>query len=413
MPVRRRPSDLTIVAVAGVLMVVLAAISFLISPPDSSPRAGGSSYSAEPDGTKAAYLVLKELGFDLQRSFEPIAEQRLNPSKAVLILASPTEAPSTRDVRALRDFVDRGGIVVAFGPSAGLFLPGVAAERSDRRQRALRTFQPALPGPLTAGAPELSARARITPSLDDAYLPVYGSARDVGVITGRFGDGRVIWCLDDTPIQNSGIDRAANVNVVVNAVRIAGPRTVSWDEHYHGERRSLWSYLAGTPLPWGAMQLGIMALATLAGVMRRRGPQRSRLVEPRTSPLEFVETMGSLYERAGATREAIESARGRLRRRLAGAAGLSIASTDEQLVTAAATRVGIEAGRTREALGTAAEMLRRGVPRSRDARPIVAALQELAAIASAARTGSGPRTQATRHDEQGTRDKGHGSRQEG
>ena len=404
MPARDGPSDLTILVAAGVAMAVLAATIFLLSPPDSSPRAAASSYSAQPDGTKAAYLVLKELGFSLERSFEPIAEQRFDPVRTVLILASPAEAPSNRDKRALRSFVERGGIVIAFGPSAGGFLPGVAGELNDHRQRPLRTFLPALPGRLTAGAPELSARAHLTPSLDDAYLPVYGVARDLAVTTGRFGAGHVIWCLDDTPIQNSGIGLAANVNFVTNAVRMGGPRTVAWDEHYHGERRSLWSYLAGTPLPWAGVQLGIVALALLANVVRRRGPTRLRTVEPRTSPLEFVETMGSLYERAGASRDAIESARARLRRRLASAAGLSSSSTDQQLVTVAATRIGLDAGRTREALDTAAEVLRQGVPRPKDALPVVAALQELAGLASAARG-------ALTRQETRSRDKGKGTRQ--
>jgi hypothetical protein len=149
------------------------------------------------------------------------------------------------------------------------------------------------------------------------------------------------------------------------------------------------------------MQLGIMALVAVAGAARRRGPIWSRVIEPRTSPLEFVETMGSLYERAGASREAIESARTRLRRRLAGAAGVSSSATDEQLVNAAAMRIGIDAGRTRDALSRASDLLRRGVPRSKDAVVVVAELQDLTALASAARGGGGPKGQG-----QGTRGKG-------
>jgi Domain of unknown function (DUF4350) len=405
MPARSGPSDLTVLVVAGVTMAVLAAASFLLAPPDSSPQAPGSSYSVQPDGAKAAYLVLKELGFDVQRSFEPIAEQRVDSAKTALILASPFEVPSGRDVRALRLFVERGGTVIAFGSKAGLFLPGVTAEKPERREHQLLTFHPALPGPLTRDAPELSAQERTRPSLDAAYLPVYASDREVGVVTARFGDGRVIWCFDDTPIQNSGLQRAANLHFLVNAVGIGGPRRVLWDEHYHGERRSLWSYLAATPLPWAALQLGIMAVVAVAGAARRRGPIWSRVAEPRTSPLEFIDTMGSLYERAGSSREAIESARTRLRRRLAGAAGISSSATDEQLVNAAAMRIGIDAGRTRDTLSRAADLLLRGVSRSKDAVAIVAELQELTATGREREKGK-----ATRDKGQGARGKGQGTR---
>jgi Domain of unknown function (DUF4350) len=383
MPARRGPSDLTFLAGAGLAMAALAVVSFLLAPPDSSPAAPGSSYSADPDGTKAAYVLLKELGYDLQRSFEPIAEQRLTSPATVFVLASPLEKPSSRDIRALQNFVERGGIVLAFGPSAGLFLPGVGAQKMDRRERPMLTFYPALPGPLTANAPELNARGRFRPALDSAYLPVYAADREVGVVTARFGHGRVIWCLDDTPVRNSGIGRTANVHFLVNAVTVGGKRPILWDEHYHGQRRSLWSYLSSTPLPWAGVQLGIVALATLAAVSRRRGPVWSRGVQPRTSPLEFIDTMAALYERADASREAIESARTRFRRRLASAAALPTSSTDDQLITIAAARVGIDAQRARAALGRAADMLRRGVPRGRDAVPVVAELQHLTALASA------------------------------
>jgi hypothetical protein len=114
----------------------------------------------------------------------------------------------------------------------------------------------------------------------------------------------------------------------------------------------------------------------------------SRVIEPRTSPLEFIDTMGALYERAAASREAIGSARTRLRRRLATAAGFSTSTTDEQLAMIAAARAGSDPQRTRDALGAAADLLRRGVRRSKDAVPVVAELQRLTALASKARAGA-------------------------
>ena len=104
-------------------------------------------------------------------------------------------------------------------------------------------------------------------------------------------------------------------------------------------------------------------------------------------PLEFIDTMGTLYERAAASRAAIESARARLRRRLASAAGLPTSTSDEQLAAVAAMRVGIDKERARDVLTAAADILRQGVTRSKDAVPVVADLQQLTALASAARGG--------------------------
>jgi hypothetical protein len=149
----------------------------------------------------------------------------------------------------------------------------------------------------------------------------------------------------------------------------------------------LWSYVADTPLAWGGAQIGLVALAAIAAVSRRRGPVRARFVEPRTSPLEFIDTMGALYERAGAAYAAIDAVRTRVRRRLAAAAGLSTTATDERLAAAAAQRAGIDAARATGALRTAADVLRRSPLADADAVRMVAELQALSADAAAARAG--------------------------
>ncbi len=385
MPARSRSNDLRLLIAAGIAIVVLAIFSFLLSGTDTAPRVAGSSYSAQPTGAKAAYLVLQELGHDVERSFEPIAAITDNPEATTLVLANPGQPPSSQDVRALRDFVERGGVVLAFGRSAGRFLPGVpnvpVPPGGD-----VRRFAAALPGALTRGAETLSARGGSSPPLDLSYAVVYGTESNPALVVARIGAGSAIWCLDETPVQNDGIAREHNVRVLANAAGSPGERRILWDEHYHGERRSLWSYVAGTPLAWGFAQLGIAALAMLVGVGRRRGPVRPRFAEPRTSPLEFVDTMGALYERAGAASAAIESVRARLRRRLAAAAGLPSSTRDEQLVDAAAARIGIDRQRTRSALAAAADALRRGAS-ERQAVAIVSELQELTAAATAARAG--------------------------
>jgi hypothetical protein len=103
--------------------------------------------------------------------------------------------------------------------------------------------------------------------------------------------------------------------------------------------------------------------------------------------LEFIDTMGALYERAGAAYAAIDAVRTRVRRRLAAAAGLSTTATDERLAAAAAQRAGIDAARATGALRTAADVLRRSPLADADAVRMVAELQALSADAAAARAG--------------------------
>lgn len=384
---RPRTGDLTILIGAGLAMAVLTVVSFMFAPSDSSPRVAGSSYSAQDDGAKAAYLVLKELGHDVRRSFEPIAEIDVEPAHGSLLIVEPVEGPTAQDKKAVRAWLESGGVVLAFGRSAAPFLPGAEFAMGNRPRRDLHRFDAVLPGPLTSEAPYVSARIVDLPRLDPAYLPVYSSNGSVAVVAARFGSGRVVWSLDDGTVENDGIRREANVRFLANAAGAPGTRRILWDEFYHGERRSLWSYVADTPLAWGGAQIGLVALAAIAAVSRRRGPVRARFVEPRTSPLEFIDTMGALYERAGAAYAAIDAVRTRVRRRLAAAAGLSTTATDDRLAAAAAQRAGIDSARAAGALKTAADVLRRSPLADADAVRMVAELQALSADAAAARAG--------------------------
>ena len=94
MPASWRTSDLTVLAVAGAGTVLLTAASFMVAPPDALPRNDGSSYAAHPDGARAAFLLLKELGYHVDRSFEPVTAIRHAPEHTALVLANPSEAPS-------------------------------------------------------------------------------------------------------------------------------------------------------------------------------------------------------------------------------------------------------------------------------------------------------------------------------
>ena len=371
------PADRTILIGSAVMIAALSAASFAIGPADAAPDIPGSTFATGAQGARAAYLVLQELGHEIVRSFEPATAIESEPSRTTLVLAAPVEGPSQGDRQALDAFLHDGGVVLAFGRSAAAFLPGVTMHPGDTSQKTLETFAASLPGRLTRGARELTAYRSSRPSLDPAYVPVYGGRDAPAVVTARLGAGQVIWCLDETLAQNGGITRGTSVQFITNAAGLPGSRRLLWDEYYHGQRRSFWSYVADTPLVWGAAQAGLIAVVAVVGISRRRGPVRARTVEPRTSPLEFIDTMGSLYERAGNRRAAVDAIRQSVRRRLALLVGLSPSAGDDQLAAAVAPRLGIDANEVRAVLGNSADALRRGVAGDQEAVSIVAELQEL------------------------------------
>src|SRR5215470_1571809 len=116
-----KAGDLTFLIVALALMIVLSAILAFVAPPNASNQRG-SSFSAGGSGAKAAFLLLKQLGYNVERSFEPIYALKVEPAGTVLVLASPIRRASRQDLRALKDFIEGGGVVFTTG-GGGSFLP--------------------------------------------------------------------------------------------------------------------------------------------------------------------------------------------------------------------------------------------------------------------------------------------------
>ncbi len=394
MPASWRTSDLTVLAVAGAGTVLLTAASFMAAPPDVLPRNDGSSYAAHPDGARAAFLLLKELGYHVDRSFEPVTAIRHAPAQTVLVIANPSEAPSAQDVQALQKFVERGGLVLATGSAAATFLPGVprkserrgdtAALRASRSRRQDR----ALPGALTSGVESIDMPAATGPlPLESPYVVIYGTDQAPAVVTARFEKGHAVWWAGSAPLANGGIGRPRHVELLVNAVGPPGARTVLWDEFYHGHTRSFWSYLAATPFVFGVLQLAAIAGVALFTYARRRRPIRQRVVEPRTSPLEFIDTMGGLYERARASAAAVSTVYAHVRRRLLTALGLPLNTGDERLVAVAAARLAFDAAALQGVLSNARAASGDPDLTAKQAVPIVRELQAVAARVGVVRKG--------------------------
>ena len=372
---RVRSGDLTIVIIACSAVAVLTAVGATGTAPSGS-AIGGSSFSTSPDGSKAAFLTMKELGYHVERSYEPLTAVTTDPARSVIIFASPVQMPSSMDRQALEKFIAAGGYVLATGGGGAAFLGAKKSTAIPDTGDAPRVYTAIAPSALTADAPSITMTPEVTDAaFDAAYEPVYRAGTDVVVRRAAIGSGRAVWWAGSTPLTNRAIANEGNLALLLNSVG-EPPRTVLWDEHYHGHTRSLWSYIEATPLPWAGAQLALMALAAMLVFSRRHGPVRAAVEDPRTSPMEFVETMGGLYEQAGAGVAAVNAARHRLRRVLVAACGLSPDTDDDRLAVAAASRVSVDPGELTALLETT-----RAAERE-DALPLVQRLQAMTARVS-------------------------------
>jgi hypothetical protein len=315
MPKRVDSADRKLLIGAGVLVVAISVASALISPPKAEGgSAFPSSYSAAWDGAKAAFLVLQDSGYQVERWENAPAEIPADYAHEVLILAEPVMPPSSEDRAAIREFLQGGGRVLATGSGAAKLLPNADSFVEGEEFEDQTTFTPQLPSPLVAGAQQIRMTSPVNwEPKEPSQLVVYGNRDTAAVVNYQSGRGQVIWWGANTPLTNGGIQDASNLSLFLNSVGPASGTRVLWDEYFHGAHGSLWAYFQKTPLPWGMMQLGLVFLAIVATYSRRNGPIRMPAKASRLSPLEFVETLGDLYAARKAGSAAVQIAHHRLR----------------------------------------------------------------------------------------------------
>jgi hypothetical protein len=333
--------DRQLVIGAVIIMLLLLGLTYVLRPVPAQQAIGSpSSYSSEWLGTKAAFLLLQESGYHVERWESPPGELPQDAAGTTLIFAEPSERGSTAERASVARFVSAGGRLLVMGASGASFAPQSTAVPIPDTDLTPKPFTALLPSPLSRNAPEVTMVAPDEwSSLSSSQLSIYARDDKPGVVWYRFGKGEVIWWAIASPISNGSIREKGNLALFLNSLGLPTSR-VLWDEYFHGMRRSLSSYFAQTPLPWAGLQILIAFAAVLFTFSRRSGPLRMPPGESRLSPLEFVDTMGSLYEAANAAPVAVEIVYQRLRLSLARRLGLPSKAKLPELCHIAADHLG-------------------------------------------------------------------------
>lgn len=349
MPTGLSQTDKRLLVLTVGSLLVLAIATVLIAPPGQQEQSTiPSTYSSSSGGARAAYLLLQQLGFPVTRWEAPPSQ--LPAGNAILILAEPNVPPVPSEREALRRFVDSGGRVLFCGPALAAYFNGAGvASRPDPQW----ISSPAsLPSPFTHSAPLISIRpAAQWTDRTARQLPLYGPPDDPDVVLWRLGKGEILWWSGASPLTNTGLTRSHNLALLLNAV---SSRSIYWDEYFHGVRASLWSYVAATPVKWALLQFAFIFAAVIFSYSRRSGPIAFPVPPSRLSPLEFVDTLGGLYQRAGAYGVAIGVPYRQLRTSIEKRLQLPPETSDDLLAQAASERLGWDRAALSSALRAAA-----------------------------------------------------------
>jgi hypothetical protein len=340
MPGSLSRSDKKILIVGGAVLALVIAAGTLFSSPEEDYTPYPSSYTTGTGGGKAAYVLLQESGYAIER-WEQSPDNLPSPSETttVLLLAEPFDRITTHEREALESWIRQGGMLLATGYRADAFLPEQAA--NFEYEIDAKEFSAGAPSNLNQQIPHITMKPQgYWDTKKNPAAVIFGNEENAVVISYLYGKGRVIWWAGSTPLTNSGLRDPGNLELLLRSVGPAQNRRILWDEYFHGQRPDVWSYLGATPLAWGLAQLGLGVLAVFFTYSRRNGPVRPLVPAPRLSPLEFVDGLGGLYQRAHAASAAVKVAHQRFRYLLIKRLGLATNATPKELNIAVGERLG-------------------------------------------------------------------------
>ena len=322
----RRTSDRNLLLMlAGGMLVLLIGVTLLVRgarEDDPVP----SITNTGPAGAKAAFLTLQALGRNVTGWYKPpTALASVDAAHTTLIVAQPDlRVDQQKDfAAAFQQFLNRGGRVLVTGADAASLLPGGAVADNALVTPALCRTTPEGPGPLAAvGEVEMADHGGWTAHGPQFRVEQRCQAHPV-VVRFPVGAGEAVWWSSSTPLSNAGMKNETGVKLLLASIDSdpAHRRAILFDEYLHTTHGE-YHPLAGLPLWWIAAQF-VAAFALLVfSFSRRKGPLRLPAGLPRSSPVEFANSMGDLYDKAHATSAATDAAHRRLLRVLHHEAGI-------------------------------------------------------------------------------------------
>jgi hypothetical protein len=331
--------DRKVLLVAASLFLLMVVAAFVLVGGASSDAEVPSVYSTASQGCKAAFLLLKQSGYQVQAWEQSLLDLPEGKGKTLIIL-EPISIVENKQKQKLESFLRSGGSVIAAGQYSSFYLPrndAVADPISASLWRQIPALTPSL---ITRAAPTITMAPQWYWHSGKGAIPVYGDAEKPVVVEYKVGTGKVLWIAAATPFTNAGLKEKGNLEFMLAALGEPGQSQILWDEYVHGYQQ-LAASKTHAVLGWIGLQIALLLGAILFTYSRRSGPVWIPQGEVRLSPLEFVRTLGSLYEHAHASGVALDICYQRFRYLLTRRLGLPVNSSANDLARAVRERRGI------------------------------------------------------------------------
>ncbi len=305
---------------AGAILAILLGLNIWFWPNSSA-----TSFGVGPDGYKAAFQLLGELGFPVTRSYARLSRA---PTNRTLWLVMPSFlSPNARDghesAHELLRWIRAGGTAITFGePDSDWKRLGIERNVSPAVGTVIVKGK-CVPVPLTIN---LHKVLHFGPGKDHAAVCLASDGAPFA-LEFKLGAGRLVAVADGRFVRNASLGQADAGVLVVDLAREFG--TPVFDEHCHGLAASV-SIVATVAGSRAILPIIAALLAALLWVAEQHSwpPRaiRDGSKGPEPSIASFVESLGVLYSQAGDPGAVFRAYRAgflhRMRRRLSAGANL-------------------------------------------------------------------------------------------
>lgn len=331
---RQQRYELLILGLLGILLIIASLLSVQSQRNEETDRQYGSTYANGDGGTRALYLWLDQLGYEVQR-LQP-STFRLE-EKGILWLLDPPQSLSQSEAEEISQWIAEGGILVwaASFPDQSL----LEELEIERQAPFFATFQPVTPWIEHPDA-QYPAFAHFTSSSENALVQPLLADNDgnLAALKKEIGAGELWLFASSEPFTNQGLHAAQNSALVEGLLRQLPKKTIIFDEFHHGFGGgggdwSLAREMRRTPWGWG-IYYGAIVLA-LWIVLHGRAFGRPITLPGehlRREAGEYIQSMAWLYRRARLRLPILRHHHERLKRRLTARYRLRHTPDDETFI---------------------------------------------------------------------------------
>ncbi len=324
--------------IPSVLFLVAVLLGLFLAQPQERPEQR-SIYDAGDKGTRAAYLLLEELGYPVK------ASRRLVQGQVRWVLFPNKNVDKAGPVA---DWVRTGGGVLVLADDSGEFAQAIGLPVQTRRASGRSQARPILVPPedwkVYPGRTIVTGPTRGQPGFSLSHTWPAGAKEPLASVYS-LGRGQV-WLLNRPGLlsneqlrasRNEGAGNALVVCQLAEACRPDPGATIWFDEYHHGlrDRPGVIDLLWQRPLRWATLQ----SLVLLALVLWRQVPRFGALsplpAARRRSKEEYLDALAHLLERKRAYADAVETVRLALVRHLERSLGLPAGTPIDILVNQA------------------------------------------------------------------------------